>query len=104
MPQEGKAANPFHSLAALQKLAHHDSFRTAPAVAFPHERDLSRRFDREDSIEQFEPAFARRCESGVLSLEVSVDHWEPEGWVSYRDRVNARSIRKMATEHAGSAR
>jgi hypothetical protein len=26
MPREGKAANPFHSLAALQKLAHQDSF------------------------------------------------------------------------------
>jgi hypothetical protein len=35
--REGKAANPFHSLAALQKLAHHASFRTAPAVAFPHD-------------------------------------------------------------------
>jgi hypothetical protein len=34
---EGKAANPFHSLAALQKLAHHASFRTAPAVAFSHD-------------------------------------------------------------------
>ena len=29
-----KAANPFHSLAALQKLAHHDSFWCAPAIAF----------------------------------------------------------------------
>ena len=38
--REGKAANPFHSLAALQKLAHHASFRTAAAVAFPHDHDL----------------------------------------------------------------
>jgi hypothetical protein len=30
-----KAANPFHSLAALQKLAHYDSFGTALAVALP---------------------------------------------------------------------
>jgi hypothetical protein len=43
VPGEGKAANPFHSLAALQKLAHHASFRTAPAVAFPldHDRHLT---------------------------------------------------------------
>jgi hypothetical protein len=35
--RDGKAANPFHSLAALQKLAHHASFwsATALAVAFP---------------------------------------------------------------------
>jgi len=35
MHRWGKAANPFHSLAALQKLAHNDSFGTALAVAFP---------------------------------------------------------------------
>ena len=42
MPRDVKAANPFHSLAALQKLAHHASFwsATAPAVAFPHDHDL----------------------------------------------------------------
>jgi hypothetical protein len=32
---DGKAANPFHSLAALQKLALHDCLRTVPAVALP---------------------------------------------------------------------
>jgi hypothetical protein len=42
--REGKAANPFHSLAALQKLALHASFRTAPSVAFPrfHQLDTCR--------------------------------------------------------------
>jgi hypothetical protein len=29
VPRDGKAANPFHSLAALQKLAHHASLRLA---------------------------------------------------------------------------
>jgi hypothetical protein len=39
VPRDGEAANPFHSLAALQNLAHHASFRTATAsaVAFPHD-------------------------------------------------------------------
>jgi hypothetical protein len=37
VPREGKAANPLHSLAVLQKLAHHASLRTASAIAFPHD-------------------------------------------------------------------
>jgi hypothetical protein len=40
VPRDVKAANPFHSLAALQKLAHHASFLTALAVAFPRDHDL----------------------------------------------------------------
>ena len=34
-PREGKAANPFHSLAALQKLAHHASCRFSPRSRSP---------------------------------------------------------------------
>jgi len=34
MPWLEKAANPFHSLAALQKLAHHASYLSARALAF----------------------------------------------------------------------
>jgi hypothetical protein len=73
VPKEGKAANPFHSLAVLQKLAHHASFRTAPAVAFPRERDLhSIVLGRIQPSIGFSAPFLNHTRIGLLSAQLSV--------------------------------
>jgi hypothetical protein len=82
---KGKAANPFHSLAALQKLAHHASFWSAPAVAFPTPFNHTRS-DRA----QLQPSL---CETSSLDSQASPTWFSPKAYLS-EDRHEISNVKR----------